>query len=116
MELKKIGIVNELKRSGVMLGIKLVKKLSDGMGVFELYELAEALGVGTATKKSGTVTHRKVTKLPPTSRGRRPKTVLQYSRDGEYLASYASVADAARKCSASCNGIRNCWNYFKFSI
>ena len=93
-----------------MFGIKLVKKLSDG--VLDQKEIAEVLGLEVAnptkTEKSSVVTHRKVTKLPTNRRGRKPKTVLQYTRDGEYLASYVGASEAAHKYSISCNAIRNC--------
>ena len=114
MKLRKIGIVEGLKKSSILLGIKLIKKVSHGVGVFELYELADALGLEeyktrkvkkTPAKKSKITAHRKAV---PNPRGRRPKAVVQYSKSGEYIDSFACSADAAKKYSISTQAIRRC--------
>ena len=108
MKLRKIGIANKLRKSGVMVGLKLIKKLSDG--VYAPWEIANALGIDKkrpSKKSKPTVTHKGVV-TPITRKGRKPKTVVQYSKTGEYMGTYACCADAAKKYSISTQAIRKC--------
>lgn len=116
MKEKKLGIKNELRRSGVKFGIALIRKFSDGL--FKPSEIADALGLDAVkpmarakkqpTRKSSSGSKHSTKRKYTIRRGRKPRMVAQYTKAGEFVTTFPSAADAAREYSVHVNSIRLC--------